>query len=123
MRALVIDDSKAMRHILADLLGEMGFEVHEAEDGHDAMERLKQVGMVELALVDWNMPVMNGLEFVRAIRSDPVHSDMMMMMVTTETTRERVVQALSAGVDEYLMKPVTKEMLAEKLQILGIAAS
>ncbi len=123
MRALVIDDSRAMRLILAKILGEMGFEVFEAGHGREALEILEEIGMTELMLVDWNMPEMNGYDFVCAVRSDDYYDDSCLMMVTTETEMEQVVKALEAGADEYVMKPFTKEVILEKLDLLGIARS
>lgn len=121
MRALVIDDSKAIRLILGKMLKELGFEVYDAGDGKQALDRLKEVGKIDLALVDWNMPVMNGLEFVCAVRANPDHNDMRLMMVTTETEMSQVVKALEAGANEYVMKPFTKDIIVEKLNLMGIS--
>ncbi len=123
MRALVVDDSRAMRLILGKILGEMGFEVFEAGNGREALEVLEEIGMTELMLVDWNMPEMDGYDFVRAVRSNQNYDDSCLMMVTTETEMEQVVKALEAGADEYVMKPFTKEVILEKLDLLGIARS
>jgi len=120
MRALVIDDSRAIRLILSRTLQELGFATLEAANGKEALTVLEREGPVELALVDWNMPEMNGLEFVQAARARPAWGSMRMMMVTTETEIERVVKALEAGADEYVMKPFTREVIAEKLAILGL---
>lgn len=119
MKALVIDDSKSMRMILGQILKELGFEIFEAGNGREALERLKAIGVVNLALVDWNMPEMNGLEFVKAVRADATYKEMRMMMVTTETEMENVMKALEAGANEYVMKPFTKDIIIEKLKILG----
>jgi two-component system, chemotaxis family, chemotaxis protein CheY len=123
VRALVIDDSKAMRSILGRMLRELGFEVVEAANGRDAVNRLHEVGKVDLALVDWNMPEMNGLDFVRAVRADHIYDGVLLMMVTTETEMDNVVRALAAGANEYVMKPFTPEVIQEKLQIFGMAGS
>lgn len=120
MKALVVDDSKAMRSILKNLLTGIGFEVTQAGHGRQALEGLKRVGKFDLALVDWNMPEMDGLEFVEAVRADPTYNDMPLMMVTTETEMSRVVRALDAGANEYLMKPFTRELFLEKLAMLGL---
>ncbi|MCX5746753.1 MAG: response regulator [Proteobacteria bacterium] len=122
MRALVIDDSKAMRMILGRLLKEVGFEVSEACHGRDALDKLGQTGAVDLALVDWNMPEMNGLEFVQAVRGDGSFQAMKLMMVTTESEIARVQAAMDAGADEYVMKPFTTESLRDKLTMMGFAA-
>jgi two-component system chemotaxis response regulator CheY len=120
MRALVVDDSKAMRMILGRTLKEIGFEVIEAGDGKAALAQLNQGEEVDLMLVDWNMPVMNGFELVCAVRGNVLLSSIRILMVTTESSMNLVEQALAAGANEYLMKPFTKEMLVEKLALLGL---
>jgi two-component system chemotaxis response regulator CheY len=119
VRALVIDDSKAIRIILRRLLGELGFEVVEAADGREALQQL-DVTPFDLALVDWNMPEMNGLEFVREVRGQHGHEDLTMVMVTTETEAGQVVRALAAGANEYIMKPFSRDVLVDKLSMLGL---
>jgi two-component system chemotaxis response regulator CheY len=120
MKALIVDDSRAMRSILSRMLKGAGFtEISEAGHGKDGLGVLAAKGAVDLALVDWNMPEMNGLEFVRAVRGEDRHSAMKLMMITTESERERIESALSAGADEFLMKPFTPEMLVEKLAMMG----
>lgn len=120
MRALVIDDSKPIRSILGKFLGELGFEITEAVNGKDALDKLECSGPPDLALVDWNMPEMNGLEFVRSVRANARFDQVPLMMVTTETDMERVSSALEAGANEYVMKPFTKDVILEKLQLLGM---
>ena len=120
MRALVVDDSRAMRAILKRMLTELRYEVLEAGNGREGLECLRKSGIVDLALVDWNMPEMNGLDFLRAVRKEPTYGGMIMMMVTTETEMEKVMEALAMGASEYVMKPFTKEVIMEKLQILGL---
>jgi two-component system chemotaxis response regulator CheY len=97
----------------------MGFTVDEAANGWEAMDLLKKE-KVDLALVDWNMPDMNGCEFIQAVRKDNTYQDMRMMMVTKETAIDKVAEALEAGADEYIMKPFTKEILVKKLALIGI---
>ena len=120
MRALVIDDSRAMRSILRGILASLDFEVVEASDGRQAVEILTDDQNFNLALVDWNLPELSGLEVVKEIRKDRRLAGMSLLMVTTETEFERVTQALQAGADEYIMKPFDREMLLDKLVILGI---
>jgi two-component system, chemotaxis family, chemotaxis protein CheY len=120
MRALVVDDSKSMRMILARALREQGFEVSEAGDGREAIARLHAGEPVNLMLVDWNMPEMDGHALVCAVRANVLLNDVRIMMVTTETTLAQVEKALAAGANEYLMKPFTKDMLLEKLALLGL---
>ena len=122
MRAMVVDDSKAMRVILSQLLRDLRFEVVDACDGIDAIEKLAQAGNLDLALVDWNMPRMKGIDFVRHVRENGLQPQMRIMMVTTETEMDYVQQALTAGADEYVMKPFTKDVILEKLGLLGITA-
>jgi len=120
MRALVIDDSRAMRSILTGILEEIGFEVEQAKDAEDALSLLEEHESFDLALVDWNLPEMNGLDLVKAVRNMTDLKNLRLMMVTTETQLARVREALIAGADEYIMKPFDKEMLLEKLTLLGI---
>ena len=119
MKALVVDDSRAMRAILSRHLKELGFEVHEAKSGLDALMVLHKVGGVELAMVDWNMPEMDGFEFLRRVRSESEYDEVRIMMVTTESEMSQVQVALEAGANEYLMKPFDREALLEKLLLLG----
>jgi len=123
VRALVIDDSKAMRSILSRMLQGLGFDVLEASNGREGLQRLQAGGNVDLALVDWNMPEMNGLDFIRTVRAEQSYDGILLMMVTTETEMENVVRALAAGANEYVMKPFTQEIIVEKLQIFGMAGS
>lgn len=121
MRALIIDDSQAMRVMLGRMLKEFGYEVMEARDGLEALESIKRHGPPSVALVDWNMPEMNGLDFVRAVRREIGDRDVLLMMVTTESQSSQMVKALAAGANEYLMKPFTKDALLEKLALLGVS--
>jgi len=120
MKALVIDDSRAMRSILAHILRQLGFEVTEAGNGREGLEQLKRLPTVDVALVDWNMPEMNGIDFVRSVRADVGHSDLRLLMVTTETETSQVMMALEAGANEYVMKPFTKDIIQQKLELLGL---
>ena len=120
MTALVVDDSRAMRSIIRRMVEEVGGEVLQAGDGQEALSKLSEAGAVSVAIVDWNMPVMNGLEFVRAMRQNPAYKDVRVLMSTTETERERVREALAAGADDYIMKPFSKEAMRDKLAALGL---
>lgn len=121
MRAIVIDDSRVARMKLRNALLERGFEVVEAGDGREALDVLTYHEVPHLALVDWNMPEMNGLDFVKAIRANDRFHEMLVMMVTSESEPAQMVRALHAGANEYLMKPYTKGLLFEKLELLGVA--
>ena len=118
--ALIIDDSRAIRRILGSAVRELGFEVREAENGREALETLTGMQPPEIVLVDWNMPEMNGLEFVSQVRADGRWNGVKLMMVTSVTEADQMVKALTAGADEYIMKPFTKEVLYDKLRLLGI---
>jgi two-component system chemotaxis response regulator CheY len=120
LRALVIDDSRAVRLLIGNILREIGIEVVEAANGREGLDRLYTTVDVDLILVDWNMPVMDGLEFVIAVRSLRVYDSIQILMVTTEAESEKVMQALAAGVNEYVMKPFTKEVLVAKLGMLNM---
>ena len=120
MRALIVDDSKAMRAIVGRIVKQIGFEVLEAGNGVEGLEQLKIHGDVELILVDWNMPEMNGIEFLHAVRSQPGASALKMLMVTTASDMAHINTAIEAGANEYLMKPFTKDAMVSKLQMLGI---
>jgi two-component system, chemotaxis family, chemotaxis protein CheY len=119
MYALVIDDSKATRAVIGRLLGKLGYEVVEAGTGREGLERLSE-RKPRVVLVDWNMPEMNGLDFIRAVRADARYRDLAIMMVTTESEAAQVVRALAAGANEYVMKPFTPEILLDKLSLLGV---
>jgi two-component system, chemotaxis family, chemotaxis protein CheY len=120
MRALVIDDSRAVRIIIGGILRELGMEVLEARDGLEALEQVGRNPDLDLLLVDWNMPRMNGLDFIRAIRSQKTYDGARILMVTSEAQRDQVNLALGAGANEYLMKPFTKEVLMAKLSLLDV---
>ena len=123
MRALVIDDSKAMRALLGRLLGEIGFSVDEAGNGREGLEHLQTHEAPDVVLVDWNMPEMSGFEFVQAVRANRDYDAVRLIMVTTETEMTRVVKALGAGLDAYVMKPFTKEAVVEQLERIGFGAN
>jgi two-component system chemotaxis response regulator CheY len=120
MRALVIDDSRTMRRIVGATLRSLGFDTVEAGDGREALDVLEQGVDIDLACVDWNMPVMTGYEFVVATRANPAWRDITLMMVTTESEHSQIVRALAAGAHEYLIKPFTPDAIRDKLQLLGL---
>lgn len=122
MRALVIDDSRAIRRIIVNIMKGLGYDTIEAGNGLEGLAQLEAHGPQDIVLVDWNMPEMNGLEFIKAARAIPANWDMPIMMVTTETEMENISQAFMAGVNEYVMKPFDKDMILEKLRLLGIGA-
>lgn len=120
MKALVIDDSRAMRLILGRILRGMGYEVHEAVDGQAALDSLDGIGPdIKVVLVDWNMPNMNGYEFLQAFRKQEQYADVPVMMVTSESEISQVEKAVNAGANEYIMKPFTSDMVQAKLEMIG----
>jgi two-component system chemotaxis response regulator CheY len=121
MRAIVVDDSRAMRTLLKGLLLETGFEIAaEAANGAEALQALAKTGPVELMLLDWNMPVMNGFDLLVTVRANAALGHMRLMMVTTETEASQILRALEAGADEYLIKPFSKQAIREKLELMGL---
>ena len=119
MRALIVDDSRFVRELLRGLLEKKDIDCDEAADGRAGLEKLHSAPAFDLALVDWNMPEMNGLEMLRQLRSEG-YSDLKVLMVTTEAENDFILRALDAGADEYLMKPFDNEALTDKLAMLGI---
>ena len=120
MRALVIDDSRAMRRIVEATLSGLGFEVRQAAHGREALDVLDEGWVPDLATVDWNMPVMDGLQFVSAARANPAWRSMTIMMVTSESEQTQIVKALAAGAHEYVIKPFTADAIRDKLALLGL---
>lgn len=120
-KALVVDDSRAVRMLLVRTLKQLGYEVQEAANGREALEVIEAGNSeVKLALVDWNMPEINGLDLLKRLRQNPALSSLAVVMVTTETEIEHIAEALEAGANEYVMKPFTPDILVEKLQLAGI---
>lgn len=121
MRAIVVDDSRAMRLILRKHLTSVGFDVIEAGHGREALAALQGRSDVDLALVDINMPEMGGVELVAALRGQAQYADMRVLMVSSEQDLDTMARALEAGANDYLMKPFTPDGLMSKLELLGIA--
>jgi len=119
MRALIVDDSRFVRGFLRGLLEEKGIECEEAADGQAGLDQLHGGLEFDLALVDWNMPVMNGLDMLKHLRVEG-YNEIKVMMVTTEAENDFILRALDAGADEYLMKPFDDQALVEKLAMLGL---
>jgi len=118
LRAMVVDDSKAMRAVLVRMLKTCGYDdIVEATNGVDAFRAIRDNGSPDVVLVDWNMPQMTGIEFIRRVRSSGMLEEASVVMVTSETAIEKIAEALESGADEYLMKPFTIEALLEKLEL------
>jgi len=120
MQAMVVDDSRVMRTILTRLLTGMNFTVLQASDGAEALQMLEDGARPDVALVDWNMPVMDGLTFIKRCRANPDYRDLVLMMVTTESEQSQIVRAMAAGAHDYVVKPFTEEMIVQKLGLLGL---
>jgi two-component system chemotaxis response regulator CheY len=117
MKILVVDDFSTMRRIVRNLLKELGFaNVHEAEDGVDALNKLRGEGNFEFVVSDWNMPNMTGIELLRTIRADAALKHLPVLMVTAEAKRENIIEAAQAGASGYVVKPFTAATLDEKLK-------
>lgn len=123
MKILVVDDSSTMRRIIKNTLNHLGYkDLLEAEDGAMAWETMTQNGDIGVLITDWNMPNMNGLELVKKVRAEQKYADMPIIMVTTEGGKTEVITALKAGVNNYIVKPFTPQVLKEKLEaVLGIS--
>jgi two-component system chemotaxis response regulator CheY len=120
MRALVVEDSSTIRKILCQYLKKMDIEVVEAANGQEALGRLKEMSPPDLVLVDWNMPVMSGIDFIRAVRELHVFDPLPLIMVTTNSESEYLGVAMDAGANLYIQKPCTLDDLRKKLDLLGL---
>ncbi|HEB74153.1 MAG TPA: response regulator [Candidatus Desulfofervidus auxilii] len=116
MRILVVDDFASMRKIIKGLLKQIGFQnIEEADDGSTALEKLK-IGEFDLVICDWNMPEVPGIEVLKAVRNDPRLKDLPFLMVTAEAKKDNVMEAVKAGVNQYIVKPFTAETLKKKIE-------
>lgn len=116
MRALVVDDSMVARNIIKNVLSPMGYEVIQAANGQEALDKLKtQWKKIKLILLDWNMPVLNGIEALKAIRQQREYDQIKVLMVSTESEEEYIDQAMKVGANGYIAKPFTPEVLAAKV--------
>ncbi|HEY9188906.1 MAG TPA: response regulator [Bacteroidota bacterium] len=118
MKALTVDDSPTIRHIVAKTLKPLGFEIFQAGDGLEALKVIEEHGKMDLIVLDWNMPNMDGYEFLVEVRKREDLADMKIMMLTTENQRHFIIKAIMAGANEYLMKPFSSDMLIEKVKLL-----
>jgi two-component system chemotaxis response regulator CheY len=122
MKILVVDDSSTMRRIIKNTLQRLGYnDIVEAEHGVEAVAKLDADSTINVLITDWNMPEMNGLELVRKVRGQARYAEMPIIMVTTEGGKAEVITALKAGVNNYIVKPFTPDVLKTKLEaVLGI---
>jgi two-component system, chemotaxis family, chemotaxis protein CheY len=117
---LIVDDSKVIRRVARRILEELNFSIEEAEDGRDALEHCQRQ-LPDVILLDWNMPVMNGLEFLRALRAKPLPRQPRVIFCTTENDLAHIRVAVEAGADEYIMKPFDRDIMEAKLAQVGLA--
>ncbi len=116
MRFLVVDDSSTMRRIIINTLNKLGYkECHEAANGREGVERLANTP-IDLIITDWNMPEMSGIEFIRAVRTNDATKHLPVLMVTTNAAQDDIVQALHAGVNNYVVKPFNPDTIREKIE-------
>ncbi len=116
MKILIVDDSITIRRIITNALKTIGFpETIEAVDGKDALDKLTG-GNVDFIITDWNMPQMNGLDFIKEVRANPIYSSLPILMITTHGSEQDVIEALKAKVNSYIVKPFTPQELKEKIE-------
>jgi len=120
MKILVIDDEANARMLLSDIFEDLGWEMEEAEDCLEGLDKIKSLGPFDLVLVDWKTPRMTGLDFTKNVRSNPDFQSIPLIMVTGLNDMESVADALEVGINEYLMKPFTPEMIFSKLRLVGL---
>lgn len=116
---LVVDDSRVIRMVARKILEELGFSVVEAEDGQQALDRSREA-LPDAVLLDWNMPVMNGMEYFRALRALPGGEGVRVIFCTTENDMSHIQEAIAAGADEYIMKPFDSEIIESKFVQVGL---
>ncbi len=119
-KILVVDDSQTVRLVGRRIMSKFGFEVLEADNGLSALEQIRQHPDIRAILLDWNMPIMNGLEFLQALRALPLAAQPTVVMCTTENDMEHIVCAIEAGANEYIMKPFTEDIMREKFEEVGV---
>jgi len=122
MRILIVDDSKTMRSILSTYAGNLAIQTQGAEDGLAALALLEKDHDFDAILIDWDMPRMDGITLLRAIKAEPAYDRMKTMMVTAQSCFDNLSQALNSGADDYLMKPIDEAMLTDKFRLLGLIA-
>ncbi len=120
LRAIVVDDSRAARMMVGNMLRQLGFEIETAEHGQDALDKLTGESIPDAFVIDWNMPVMDGVQLARELRKMDGYKAVPILMISSESDPRRVASALLAGIDEYLFKPVDSLMLHERLALMGV---
>ncbi|MCP3856400.1 MAG: response regulator [Actinomycetia bacterium] len=120
MKALVVDDARVARKMVARMMEQLGFTVITAEHGQDALDQLDPDDPPQAVVTDWNMPIMDGVELAKALRGTPSFATIPVLMISSEADPRRVAKALMAGVDEYLFKPVDASIIKERLEVMGV---
>ena len=119
LKFLIVDDSPTMRRIVFNTLKRLGYEsIEEAEHGSEALDKLKTIEGINFVVTDWNMPVMDGLELVQEIRASSTFGKLPILMVTTRSVKDDIVEAMKAGVNNYIVKPFTPEVLKSKIDMV-----
>ena len=119
-KVLLVDDSRAVRMVGRNYATAFGMEAFEAENGEEALKVVREHPDLDVILLDWNMPVMDGLSFLKTLREEPLDKQPVVVMCTTEADMSRIVEAMQAGADEYIMKPFTEEIVRDKFEETGI---
>ncbi len=119
-RILIVDDNKTIRHVIRQMLETCGFAVEEAADGVQCLNHCREQGVPDCILLDVNMPEMDGITCLQALRADPAFRECVIVMCTTQVEMPQIVAALAAGANEYVMKPFTEEILRDKLRTVGL---
>lgn len=118
-QCLVVDDSRVIRRVARRILEELNFNISEAEHGQEALDRCRE-GMPDVILLDWNMPVMNGIEFLKTLRTEDGGDAPIVVFCTTENDVGHITEAISAGANEYIMKPFDREIIESKFAQVGL---
>ena len=119
-RCLIVDDSRVVRKVARRIVEDLRFEADEAADGQQALERCRSGGMPDAVLLDWNMPVMNGIDFLRALRREPGGDKPIVVFCTTENDMSHIAEAIRSGANEYIMKPFDSEIVESKFSEVGL---
>jgi two-component system, chemotaxis family, chemotaxis protein CheY len=117
LKIMLVDDSRTMRRVQKNIMYEIGFmRVIEAENGNDALQKLNKNIDTDLILLDWNMPILNGLDFLKSIKTMPEFKNIPVIMVTSEGDKDKVMEAIKAGAADYVLKPFDRDIIEEKIK-------
>ncbi|MCD4651756.1 MAG: chemotaxis response regulator CheY [Candidatus Cloacimonetes bacterium] len=119
MKFLIVDDSPTMRRIVTNTLKRLGYRsIEDADHGQTALDKLRTIPGINFIITDWNMPTMDGLEFVQTIRSSAEFKHLPILMVTTRSVKDDIIEAMKAGVNNYVVKPFTPETMKQKIDMI-----